>query len=256
MLYLSSKEWAAFNFMAAVTIHSDFEAQENEVCHGFHFFPSSLLWSDRTRCHDFHFLNAEFQASFFTLLFHPHQEAHQGSSSFSTIKAVSYAYLRLLIFLPAIMIPAYDSSSWAFCMMYSAYKLNKLGDNIQPWGTPSPIWNQSVVPYPVASWPAYKFLRRQVRWSGISTSLRTFQFVVIHRIRSLGIVNEVEVDVFLEFPCFFYDPADAGNLISYYSAFSKSNLYIWKFSVHILLKSGLENLEHCFARVWDECNCA
>ena len=89
------------------------------------------------------------------------------SSSLSAFKVVSSAYLRLLIFLPAIMIPAYDSSSWAFCMMYSAYKLNELGDNIQPWGTPSPVWNQSVVPYPVASWPAYRFLRRKVRWSGI-----------------------------------------------------------------------------------------
>ena len=153
------------------------------------------------------------------------------------------------------MIPAYDSSSWAFCMMYSAYKLNKLGDNIQPWGTPSPIWNQSVVPYPVASWPAYKFLRRQVRWSGISTSLRIFQFVVIHRIRSFGIVNEVEVDVFLEFPGFFYDPADAGNLISYYSAFSKSSLYTWKFLIHILLMPSLKDFEYYFVNIWNEHNC-
>ena len=79
LLYLSSKERASFNFMAEVTIHSDFGAQENKVYHSFHFFPSYLLWSDGTRCHDFHFLNAEFQASFFTLLFHPHPEALQGS---------------------------------------------------------------------------------------------------------------------------------------------------------------------------------
>ena len=65
-------------------------------------------------------------------------------------------------------------SSPAFLMMYSAYKLNKLGDNIQPWRTPFLIWNQSVFPYPVptvASWPAYRLLRRQVRWSGIPISL-------------------------------------------------------------------------------------
>ena len=68
------------------------------------------------------------------------------SSSLSAIRAVSSAYLRLLIFLPAILIPACASSSLAFYMMYSAYKLNKQGDNIQPWCTPFPIWNQSVVP--------------------------------------------------------------------------------------------------------------
>ena len=98
------------------------------------------------------------------------------SSSLSAIRAVSSAYLRLLIFLLAILIPAYASSSLAFHMMYSAYKLNKQGDNRQPWHTPFPIWNQSVVPCPVltvASWPAHKFLR-QVRWSVIPISWRIF----------------------------------------------------------------------------------
>ena len=92
------------------------------------------------------------------------------SSSLSAIRVVSSAYLRLLIFLPAILILAYASSSLAFCMMYSAKNLNKQGDNIQPWCTPFPVWNQSVVPCPVltvASWPAYSFLRRQVMWSDI-----------------------------------------------------------------------------------------
>ena len=81
--------------------------------------------------------------------------------------SLSSAYLRLLIFLPAILIPACASSSPAFLMIYSAYKLNKQGDNIQPWHTPFSIWNQSVIPHPVltvASWPAYRFLRRQVKW--------------------------------------------------------------------------------------------
>ena len=99
------------------------------------------------------------------------------SSSLSVIRMVSSAYLRLLIFLPAILIPACAYSSPAFLMMYSAYKLNKQGDNIQPWHTPFPIWNQSVVPCPVltiASWPAYKFIKRQVRWSGIPNSWRIF----------------------------------------------------------------------------------
>ena len=90
---------------------------------------------------------------------------------------MSSAYLKLLIFLPAILIPAYASSSPAFLMMYSAYKFNKQGDNIQPWCTPFPFWNQSVVPclvLTVSSWPGYRFLRRQVRWSGISISWRIF----------------------------------------------------------------------------------
>ena len=88
------------------------------------------------------------------------------SSLLCAIRVVSSAYLRLLIFLPAIFIIAGASSSLTFHVMYSAYKLNKPGGNIQPWQTPFPIWNQSVVPWPVitvASWPTYRFLRRQVR---------------------------------------------------------------------------------------------
>ena len=99
------------------------------------------------------------------------------SSLFYAIQVVSSAYLRLLIFLLAILIPACVSSSPAFFMMYSAYKLNKEGDNIQPECTPFFIWNQSVVPCPVrtvASWPAYSFLKRQVKWSGIPISFRIF----------------------------------------------------------------------------------
>ena len=99
------------------------------------------------------------------------------SSLLSAMRVVSSAYLRLLIFLPGILIPACASSSPAFHMMYSAYKLNKQGDNIQPWCTPFPIWNQSVVPclvLTVASWPTYRFLRRQFRWSDIPISLRIF----------------------------------------------------------------------------------
>ena len=81
------------------------------------------------------------------------------------------------------------------------------------------------------------------------------QFVVMHTIKCFSIVNEAEVDVFLEFSCFFYDPADVGNLISGFSAFSKSSLNLWKFLVHLLLKSILENFEHYFASMGDECNC-
>ena len=73
------------------------------------------------------------------------------------------------------------------------------------------------------------------------------QFVVIHTVKGFGIVNKAEVDVFLELSCFFDDITDVGNLISGSSAFSKSSLNIWKFMVHLLLKSGLENFEHQFA---------
>ena len=80
--------------------------------------------------------------------------------------------------------------------MYSAYKLNKQSDNIQPWHTPFLIWNQSVVPCPVitiASWPAYRFLRRQVRWSWYSHLLKNFpQFIVIHTVKGFGIVNKAK----------------------------------------------------------------
>ena len=75
------------------------------------------------------------------------------------------------------------------------------------------------------------------------------QFVVIHTLKSFGIVNKAEVDVFLELSCFFHDPADVGNLISGSSAFSKTSLNIWNFTVHVLLKPGLENFEHYFAGV-------
>ena len=72
---------------------------------------------------------------------------------------------------------------------------------------------------------------------------------MIHTVKGFGIVNKAEVDVFLELSCFFHDPVDVGNLISGSSAFSKTSLNIWKFMVHILLKSGLENFEHYFASV-------
>ena len=82
------------------------------------------------------------------------------------------------------------------------------------------------------------------------------QFIVIHTVKGFGIVNKAEIDVFLELSCLFDDPEDVGNLISGSCAFSKSSLNIWKFTVHVLLKPGLENFEHYFPRVRDECDCA
>ena len=82
------------------------------------------------------------------------------------------------------------------------------------------------------------------------------QFTVIHTVKGFGIVNKAEIDVFLELSCIFNDPADVGHLISGSSAFSKTSLSIWKFTVHVLLKTGLENFQHYFASMWDECSCA
>ena len=82
------------------------------------------------------------------------------------------------------------------------------------------------------------------------------QFIVIYTVKGFGIVNKAEIDVFLELSCFFDDPTDVANLICGSSALPKSSLNIWKFPVHVLLKPGLENFEHYFTSVWDECNCA
>ena len=155
--------------MAAVTICSDFGAHPlKTVCLCFRCFP--------VYCHEVMGPDAMIFV-FWMLSFKPTYSLSSFtfikrlfSSSLSAIRVVSSAYLRLLIFLPAILIPAWASSSPAFHIIYSAYKLNKQGDNTQSRRTSFLIWNQSVVPCPVltvASWPAYRLFRRQVRWSGI-----------------------------------------------------------------------------------------
>ena len=135
--------------MAAITVCSDFGAQENKLCHCFHFFPIYLPWSDGNRCAMiliFWMLSfkSAFKHSSFTLI-----KRLFSSSSLSAIRVTSPAYLRLLTFLLAILIPACASSSPAFHMRYSAYKLDKQGDKIQHCDTPFPIFNQSAVPCPV-----------------------------------------------------------------------------------------------------------
>ena len=128
------------------------------------------------------------------------------SSLLSAIRMVSSAYLSLLIFLPPILIPACASSRLAYCMMYPAFKLNKQGDNIQPWHTPFPIWNHLCCS---TSSSNYCFLTciqisqeaGQVVW--YSHLFKNFpQFVVIHTVRGFGIVNKAEVDVFLKLSYF------------------------------------------------------
>ena len=162
--------------MAAVTICSDFGTQENTLSHCFHCFPNYLhevMGPDVIifSCWMLSFKPA-FSLSSFTFI-----QRLFSSSLLSAISVVLSAYLRLLIFLLAILTPDYASSSPTFHMMYSAYKLNKQDDNIQPWHTLFLIWNQSDFPCPlltVVSWPEHRFLRRQVRWSGIPISWRIF----------------------------------------------------------------------------------
>ena len=140
--------------------------------------------------------------------------------------------------------------------MYSTHKLNKHDDNIYPWCTPFPILNQSIVTclvLPVASWPAYRFLRSQVRWSGIPISLKIFQLVVIYTVKGFSIVNETKVDFF--FNSLNSMTINVDNLTSGSSAFCTFSLYIWKFSGHVLLKPNLKDFEHCLASMWNECNC-
>ena len=142
----------------------------------FHCFSIYLPWIDRTGFHDLHFqtlsIKPAFSLSPFTFI-----RRRFSSSLFSAMRVVSSAYLRLLIFPLAVVIPACASFILAFHMIYSSYKLNKQGDDIQPCRTPLPIWNQSIVPclvLTIASWPAYRFLRRKIRWSCISITLRIF----------------------------------------------------------------------------------
>ena len=161
--------------MATFTVHSDFGVQENKLCH-FPLFPHLFAMKRWDQMSWSYFWMLSFKLAFslssFTFI-----KKLFSSSSFSVIKLVSSAYLRLLIFLLAILIQVSASSSPEFYMMYSAWKLNKQGDGVQPWRTSFPILNQFVVAclvLTVASWPAYRFLRRQVRWSGIPISLRIF----------------------------------------------------------------------------------
>ena len=206
------------------------EPIKNEVCHCFYCFPIYLPWSDGTQ----HFWMLSFKPTFslssFTFI------KRLFSSLCSTPRVVSSAYLKLLIFLPAILIPACPSSSLAFLIMYSAYKLNKQGDNIQSLYTP--FLDLEPVYCSISSNNCF-FLTciqisleaGQVVW--YSHLFKNFpQFVVIHTVKGFDVVNKAEVDIFLELSCFLDDPGDAGNLISETSDLSKSNLNIWKFTYY------------------------
>ena len=151
------------------------------------------------------------------------------------------------MFLLAILIQVCDLSSPTFHIMYSTYKLNKQGDNIQPFHGPFPILSQSLVPYwvlTVVSWPAYRILRRQVKESGSPISLRIFYKCCDPHSQWLYIGNEAKVYAFVELPCILYDPTVVGNMISGSSAPLKPSWYIRKFSVYVMLKPSLKDFEH------------
>ena len=175
--------------MAAVTVHSDFGAKENNICLCFDLFPFSLA----------------------------------SSSLLSVIRVMLSAYLRLLIFLLAILIPVCDSSSPAFHMRCSACKFTTLTyyfSNLEPVCCSMSSSNCCFFTCIQISQEA-----GNVDW--YSHLFKNFsQFVVIHTVKGFGVVNKAEVDVFLEFSCFFYDPTDVGNSISGSSAFSKSSFNI------------------------------
>ena len=151
--------------MAAGTVHSYLGAQEKNIYHCFHFSPSicQKVMGPDAMILVFWILSFRpaFSLSSFTLI-----NRLFSSSSLSAIRAVPYAYNEDVNISPGTLDSSLASSSLAFCMMYSAYKLNKQSDNIEPWHTPFPIWNWYVVPClvpTVASWLANLFLKRQVR---------------------------------------------------------------------------------------------
>ena len=211
--------------MAAVTIHSDFGAQEYNFYHYFYVFPSIFrdLMGPDAMILLFWILSFKpaFSFSSFTFI-----KRLFSSFSLSAVRVVSPAYLSLLTFPQAILIPGCASPSHALCVLYCAYQWNKQDNNMQAWCTLFPIYNQSVVPCPVliiVSWPAYRFIRSLVRWSGISISLRIFHSFCDSQ-KDSSIINEAEIDVFLAFSWFFYDPMDVVNLNFGSSAFPKSSL--------------------------------
>ena len=162
------------------------------------------------------------------------------------------------MFLPPILFPVCNLSSPAFLMICSAYRLKKQSDSRQPCHTPFSILNQSFLSYrvlTVVSWPAYRFLRRQVRWSGIPISLRAFHSLLWSTQSRLwhSQWNRGRC-FFLEFPNLLYHSAN-GDLISGSSSFSKPSLNIWMFFVCIMLKSRLQDFKHNLTSMGDGCNC-
>ena len=213
------------------------EPPQNKVSHCFHCFPINLPLMMGPDAMILIFWMLDFKPAFslssFTFI-----KRLFSSSLLSAIKVVSSVYLKLLIFLPAILIPACNSPSPAFLMIYSANKLNKQGDSIQPWSKSFLIWNQSIVLCSVLT--KLNFLtciqisqeEGKVVW--YCHLLKNFSpFVLIHIVKVFGPVNKAEVVVFLELLLFLWSNG-CWQFDIWLLCLSKSNLNIWKFSVHIL----------------------
>ena len=239
--------------MAAVTFCSDFGAQEDKVCHCFRCFPIYLPWSDETKWDQMPWssfiLMLSFKPNFslwsFTFI--------KRLFSSSLLSAISAWHSVICISEVTDISPCNLDSS--FHMMSSAFKLNKHGDNIQSHSFP----NFEPIHCSMSSSNCWFLTCIQVSWKACkvvwySHLFKNFpQFFVIHAVKGFSVVNETEVDVFLELSCFFDDAVDVGNLISGSSAFSKTSLNIWKFKVHVSLKPCLENFKHYFTSIWDDC---
>jgi len=159
-----------------------------KICHCFHCFPIYLPWSDEAGCHDLHFLNLSFKPDFSLSSFILIKRLFS-SSSLSAIRVVSSVYLRLLIFLLAILIPTCESFSPAFHMMYSAYKLNKQGDNVQLWHTPFPILNQFVSASNCCFLTFIQISQETGKVVWYSHLFKNFpQVVIIHQVKDFSIV--------------------------------------------------------------------
>jgi len=162
------------------------------------------------------------------------------------------------VLLLTILIPAYNSSSLAFFMMCSAYRLNKwvtaespviLLSNLEPISFSTQDSNCCFLTHI----PVFQETGKTVWYSHLFNSFP--QFVMIHTVKGFSIVDKTEVDVFLEFPSFLYDPVNVADLISGASAFSKPSLDIWKFLVHIMRKPRVQDFKHDLTSMRNECNC-
>ena len=233
--------------MATVNICGDFGAQENKVCHCFHSFPIYLPWSDETGCHDLSWISSQLFHSPLSLL------------SRGSLALLCFLPYKDIIFISEVIAISPDNLDSGLCFIQPSIShdvpcievksagrqytaLTYSFPNLEPIGCSMSSSNFCFLTCIQVSQETDK-----VVW--YSHLLKNFpQFVVIHRVIGFGMAivkcNEAEVDVLLEFSCFFYDPVVVGNLMSGSSAFSKPNLNLWKFSVHVLLKPHLKNFEH------------
>ena len=207
--------------MAAVTIGNDFGDQQKKICHCFHFSPFYLPWSDGTGCHDLSFWMLNFKTAFSisssTIL-----NRLFSSSSLSAIGVVFPAYLRLLIFLPAIFISAWHFTWYTLHTRYvSRVTIDRLVCSFSNLETVDCSMFGSNCCF-LTHLQVSQETGKMVWYYHLCTNFSLF--VVIHRVKCFSIVNEAEVDVFLEFPCFLHDPTNVGNMISGSFAFSKTKL--------------------------------